>query len=348
MTLDRSESASPLADRRPAHRWRPHGALQLARRPPRRAASSCCGSRTPTASARPRRTSSRSSTRCAGSSSTGTRGRSRRPRAASATEAACASCSSPVRPTAIRPPPRMSRPGRPAQRRPRLSRRAGRGEGAAVRLRVPDEGETVVEDLIRGPVTFPNRSYDDFVIARGDGTRPLQLRGRGRRCRDGHHRRGPRRRSPLEHPEAAARARGARHRAAALRAPAAAARARRQEALQAPRRRLGAGAARRRLPAGGDPQLPRPARLGRRRRHDDDLDGGAGRALPGRGRRSLRGDLRREEAALGQRPLHARAAARRVHGGRRAPPRARARRSACARPARSPRRKRRRWPRSGR
>ena len=42
--------------------------------------------------------------------------------------------------------------------------------GAAVRLRVPDEGETVVEDLIRGPVAFPNRSYDDFVIARGDGS----------------------------------------------------------------------------------------------------------------------------------------------------------------------------------
>jgi len=41
---------------------------------------------------------------------------------------------------------------------------------AAVRLRVPDEGETVVHDLIRGPVSFPNRSYDDFVIARGDGS----------------------------------------------------------------------------------------------------------------------------------------------------------------------------------
>jgi glutamyl-tRNA synthetase len=41
---------------------------------------------------------------------------------------------------------------------------------AALRLRVPDEGETVVHDLIRGPVSFPNRSYDDFVIARGDGS----------------------------------------------------------------------------------------------------------------------------------------------------------------------------------
>ena len=41
---------------------------------------------------------------------------------------------------------------------------------AAIRLRVPDEGKTVVHDLIRGPVAFPNASYDDFVIARGDGS----------------------------------------------------------------------------------------------------------------------------------------------------------------------------------
>ena len=44
------------------------------------------------------------------------------------------------------------------------------GEGAAIRLRVPDQGETVVEDLIRGPVRFENRLTDDPVIARGDGT----------------------------------------------------------------------------------------------------------------------------------------------------------------------------------
>ncbi|MBS1887718.1 MAG: glutamate--tRNA ligase [Actinobacteria bacterium] len=42
--------------------------------------------------------------------------------------------------------------------------------GAAIRLRVPDEGETVVDDLIHGPVAFPNVAYDDFVIARGDGS----------------------------------------------------------------------------------------------------------------------------------------------------------------------------------
>jgi glutamyl-tRNA synthetase len=44
------------------------------------------------------------------------------------------------------------------------------GEGAAIRLRVPDEGESVVEDMIHGPVKFENRLQDDLVIARGDGT----------------------------------------------------------------------------------------------------------------------------------------------------------------------------------
>src|SRR5580692_3752477 len=41
---------------------------------------------------------------------------------------------------------------------------------AAIRLRVPDDGVTIVEDLIHGPVAFPNASYDDFVIARADDT----------------------------------------------------------------------------------------------------------------------------------------------------------------------------------
>ncbi len=42
--------------------------------------------------------------------------------------------------------------------------------GAAIRLRVPDTGDTVVHDLIRGEVRFENRLQDDLVIARGDGT----------------------------------------------------------------------------------------------------------------------------------------------------------------------------------
>ena len=43
-------------------------------------------------------------------------------------------------------------------------------EGAAVRLRVRNEGEVVVHDAIRGEVKFENRIQDDLVIARGDGS----------------------------------------------------------------------------------------------------------------------------------------------------------------------------------
>jgi glutamyl-tRNA synthetase len=41
---------------------------------------------------------------------------------------------------------------------------------AAVRLHVPDEGETVVHDELRGEVRFENRLQDDPVIARSDGS----------------------------------------------------------------------------------------------------------------------------------------------------------------------------------
>jgi glutamyl-tRNA synthetase len=53
------------------------------------------------------------------------------------------------------------------------SDRGFRGEpeaAGAVRLRVPDAGETVVSDIVRGQVAFPNASQDDPVIARADGT----------------------------------------------------------------------------------------------------------------------------------------------------------------------------------
>ena len=39
-----------------------------------------------------------------------------------------------------------------------------------MRLRVPDEGDTVVRDVIRGESAFENRLLDDFVIARADRT----------------------------------------------------------------------------------------------------------------------------------------------------------------------------------
>ncbi len=46
----------------------------------------------------------------------------------------------------------------------------GPGEGRALRFRTPDEGETVVEDLVRGKPTFENKLLEDFVIARSDGS----------------------------------------------------------------------------------------------------------------------------------------------------------------------------------
>jgi glutamyl-tRNA synthetase len=48
------------------------------------------------------------------------------------------------------------------------------GKGA-VRLRVPDEGVTVVRDVIRGESEFQNALQDDLVIARADGSPVYQL-----------------------------------------------------------------------------------------------------------------------------------------------------------------------------
>ncbi len=53
------------------------------------------------------------------------------------------------------------------------SERGFRGEAqddGAVRLRVPEDGETVVDDVIRGETSFPNANMDDPVIARADGS----------------------------------------------------------------------------------------------------------------------------------------------------------------------------------
>jgi glutamyl-tRNA synthetase len=43
------------------------------------------------------------------------------------------------------------------------------GRKPAVRFRLPDEGETVVEDLVRGTVVFDNATLTDFVILRANG-----------------------------------------------------------------------------------------------------------------------------------------------------------------------------------
>jgi glutamyl-tRNA synthetase len=50
-----------------------------------------------------------------------------------------------------------------------LSRRLDRGDPYTIRFRVPD-GQTGWDDLVHGPITFPNKDVDDFIILRSDGT----------------------------------------------------------------------------------------------------------------------------------------------------------------------------------
>ncbi|MDE0665146.1 MAG: glutamate--tRNA ligase [Acidimicrobiaceae bacterium] len=49
------------------------------------------------------------------------------------------------------------------------------GPGVVVRFRCPDDGTTVVDDIVRGRVSFPNESLEDFVIRRGDGSPTFHL-----------------------------------------------------------------------------------------------------------------------------------------------------------------------------
>ena len=50
-----------------------------------------------------------------------------------------------------------------------LARRLERGDPFTIRFRVP-EGTTTWDDLVHGPITFPNKDVDDFIILRSDGT----------------------------------------------------------------------------------------------------------------------------------------------------------------------------------
>jgi glutamyl-tRNA synthetase len=65
-----------------------------------------------------------------------------------------------------------------AKEKPRYDGRCRHGKGPGpqsgrapvVRFANPEEGATVVEDVVHGQVTFQNRELDDLIIARSDGT----------------------------------------------------------------------------------------------------------------------------------------------------------------------------------
>ena len=310
MLPDHARPLRSVADRRAAHRRRPHGALQLAARARRDGGSSCCASRTPTASARRRRTSSRSSRRCAGSSSTGTRGRSSsRARAERHAEVVEQLLDGGHAYRSTRGAPTRSGPTRSAHGADRGFR--GEDEGAgAVRLRVPDEGATVVRDVIRGETAFENALLDDLVIARADGTPLYNLAVVGRRPRRGHHARRARRGPLLQHAQAGADP--ARRWAPSRRST------RTCRCCTAPdgkklSKRHGAASVQELRDAGYLPEAVRNylALLGWGYDDDDDVlhDRGAAAALLARARLEVPGRLRRAEAALDERPLPARAAA---------------------------------------
>ncbi|MBN7776834.1 glutamate--tRNA ligase [Nitratireductor aquimarinus] len=44
------------------------------------------------------------------------------------------------------------------------------GVKPVIRIKTPQEGETVVEDQVQGTVRFPNKDLDDFIILRSDGS----------------------------------------------------------------------------------------------------------------------------------------------------------------------------------
>jgi glutamyl-tRNA synthetase len=49
------------------------------------------------------------------------------------------------------------------------------GENPVVRFKMPQAGQTVIEDLIKGRVEFPNEQLDDLIIQRSDGTPTYNL-----------------------------------------------------------------------------------------------------------------------------------------------------------------------------
>ncbi|MFS8038283.1 glutamate--tRNA ligase [Xanthobacter sp. AM11] len=44
-----------------------------------------------------------------------------------------------------------------------------------IRLKAPQQGETVIDDMVQGTVTFPNKDLDDLVLLRSDGTPTYML-----------------------------------------------------------------------------------------------------------------------------------------------------------------------------
>ena len=111
------------------------------------------------------------------------------------------------------------------------------GVHPVIRLKAPQTGETVIDDLVQGPVRVANEQLDDMVLLRADGTPTYMLSVVVDDHRHGHHPCDPRRRSSDQRLPPDPALSGARLAdAAALCAHPADPRARRRQAQQAARR----------------------------------------------------------------------------------------------------------------
>ena len=73
------------------------------------------------------------------------------------------------------PPAQLDAERKAAEARKETFRYSGRCRdrgltAGALRLRIPDTGTTVVQDLIHGPVAFDHQQLDDWILVRTDGT----------------------------------------------------------------------------------------------------------------------------------------------------------------------------------
>jgi glutamyl-tRNA synthetase len=73
------------------------------------------------------------------------------------------------------PPEQLEAERKTAQQRGETFRYSGRCRDrklatGALRLRIPEVGETVIDDLIHGPVRFAHAQLDDWILLRSDGT----------------------------------------------------------------------------------------------------------------------------------------------------------------------------------
>ncbi|MCZ2204181.1 glutamate--tRNA ligase [Bartonella sp. A05] len=54
--------------------------------------------------------------------------------------------------------------------RDRNASEAPKGIKPVIRIKAPQDGETIVHDRVQGDIRFPNKNLDDFIILRSDGT----------------------------------------------------------------------------------------------------------------------------------------------------------------------------------